>query len=269
MGNCLITKLKAVVNNPNLPILETMQQFTLDAIAASGNSDMTDVQKGALNHFFYQLGKFDNGAIWNKIVGLAMPVICGDNIATAFTNYKDLTVIAGDSRDSFSDHGYVSGGYKTEYGSFSGSSYDLSVVVSIINKTGGGNFSLSKSAGVYSGSTPSSLIIKSTSSNFSVNLQNLIDVYGNTPKSTVDVAGSISNQSGVVNRALDNGQILVGTQSGERQAETQYSNASMYINGSALAPICISITAKAFTEAELEKVMFAVKDLKDAFVAST
>lgn len=75
MANCLVTKLKAVVNNPNLPLLETMQQFTLDAIAASGNSNMTDAQKLALNHFFYEIGAINQDGVWNKINMLMIPML--------------------------------------------------------------------------------------------------------------------------------------------------------------------------------------------------
>jgi hypothetical protein len=54
-----------------------MQQFTLDAITASGNSSMTDAQKWALNHLFYTLGKFDDSenSIWNKISYIFLPII--------------------------------------------------------------------------------------------------------------------------------------------------------------------------------------------------
>lgn len=75
MGNCFKTQLKAVVDNPNLPILETMQQFTLDAIAASGNSSMTDAQKSALNHFFYAIGAINESGIWEKVNLMLMPML--------------------------------------------------------------------------------------------------------------------------------------------------------------------------------------------------
>ena len=92
MGNCLVTKLKAVVNNPDLPIIETMQQFTLDAIAASGNTSMTDSQKWALNHFFYSIEKFKSGddTIWNKIALLALPIIA-NSAEYATIDYIDNT----------------------------------------------------------------------------------------------------------------------------------------------------------------------------------
>lgn len=77
MKNCFQKSLKVDFNDSNLPILEVMQQFTLDAITASGNSSMTDAQKWALNHLFYTLGKFDDSenSIWNKISYIFLPII--------------------------------------------------------------------------------------------------------------------------------------------------------------------------------------------------
>ena len=88
---CLITKLKAEVNNPNLPILETIQQTTLEAIAASGNTSMTDAQKYALNHFFYQLGAMDNSGLWGKIDGIILPFLAND-AEHSIVNYKTNSI---------------------------------------------------------------------------------------------------------------------------------------------------------------------------------
>lgn len=74
-NNCLVTRLKAVVNDDTLPVIETMQQFTLDAIAAGGNKSMTDAQKSALNHFFYQIGAISNSGIWSKVGSAILPII--------------------------------------------------------------------------------------------------------------------------------------------------------------------------------------------------
>ena len=108
MNKCLQTKLKAVVNNPNLPILERMQQFTIDAITASGNAEMTDAQKWALNHLFYALGKFDDSenSVWNKIDFVFLPIISKavDHSCIDYTNnvnygyspyYDDIQLING------------------------------------------------------------------------------------------------------------------------------------------------------------------------------
>lgn len=88
MKDCLHTRLRAIVDDPNLPILETMQQFTLDAIAASGNTSMTDAQKWALNHFFYQIGAISNDGVFAKLEGLYLPMISGDNLTYAMVDYK-------------------------------------------------------------------------------------------------------------------------------------------------------------------------------------
>lgn len=94
-NNCLLTRLKAVVNDDSLPIVETMQQFTLDAISASGNNNMTDAQKWALNHFFYSIGAITNSGIYSKLQVLGLPFI-GTSIATALHNY----IVGGDSPKS-------------------------------------------------------------------------------------------------------------------------------------------------------------------------
>lgn len=113
-NNCLVTRLKAVVNDDSLPVIETMQQFTLDAIAASGNNNMTDAQKWALNHFFYRIGAISNSGIYSKLQILGLPFI-GTSVATALHNY-----IAGgaspagiSSQLSFSD-GIISSSYSGE-----------------------------------------------------------------------------------------------------------------------------------------------------------
>lgn len=87
MENCLVTRLKAVVNNDSLPVLETMQQFTLDAIARSGNNTLTDEQKIALNHFFYQIGAVSNNELWQSVDTLLLPII-GANKEGVRQDYK-------------------------------------------------------------------------------------------------------------------------------------------------------------------------------------
>lgn len=103
-NNCLVTRLKAVVNDDSLPVIESMHQFTLDAIAASGNNSMTDAQKWALNHFFYQIGAISNSGIYSKLQILGLPFI-GTSMNTALHNY----IVGGasptniDTRVSFSN----------------------------------------------------------------------------------------------------------------------------------------------------------------------
>lgn len=96
MNNCLVTKLNAVVNDDTLPIIETMQQFTLDAIALSGNENMTEEQKFALNHFFYQVGAITNSSLWQKLDFIFLPLIAGE-VSKIAANYKGLTLISGTS----------------------------------------------------------------------------------------------------------------------------------------------------------------------------
>lgn len=88
--NCFVKRYKVSVSDENLPALETMQQFTLDAITASGNSAMTDAQKWALNHFFYELGVFsvDTNTIWNKLESVVMPILATD-VNHCSIDYKD------------------------------------------------------------------------------------------------------------------------------------------------------------------------------------
>lgn len=87
MENCLVTRLKAEVNNDSLPVVETMQQFTLDAIARSGNNTLTDEQKIALNHFFYQIGAVSNNELWQSVDTLLLPII-GANKEGVRQDYK-------------------------------------------------------------------------------------------------------------------------------------------------------------------------------------
>ncbi len=120
MNKCLITQLKAVVNNPDLPVIETMQQFTLDAIAASGNTQMTEEQMYALNHFFYKIGAISGDGIYAKMSYIGLPMIAGD-VPGALNNYVgNVPYTISDNRVAFSEHrlvatvdGNVSLGYNT------------------------------------------------------------------------------------------------------------------------------------------------------------
>lgn len=108
--NCLITRLKAVVNDDSLPILETMQQFTLDAIAASGNQNMSDAQKWALNKFFTSIGAPNNSGVFSKMDYIFLPAICNHNLAKAMVNYKDNNVVSqSDTAYKFDGNGVVKG----------------------------------------------------------------------------------------------------------------------------------------------------------------
>ncbi len=75
MEKCLVKKYKAAVNNPNLPVLEVMSQITLDALTRGGNMTVSDAQKTVLNHFFYEIGAVSNNTLWGKVRTLMLPII--------------------------------------------------------------------------------------------------------------------------------------------------------------------------------------------------
>ena len=81
-------------NLGQVEVTTILDDFTKAAIAASGNSNMTDIQKANLNTFFKRLGAFGGvGTIWNKLTYLWLPMIAGD-LAHSLVNYKDNTVSA-------------------------------------------------------------------------------------------------------------------------------------------------------------------------------
>lgn len=104
MNQCLVKQLKATVNNPNLPIVETMQQITLNAIALSGNNTMTDEQKYALNHFYYQLGAISNSSLWQKIQGIILPFLANDE-QHSVADYKSNTIYSSTLSSNFMKSG--------------------------------------------------------------------------------------------------------------------------------------------------------------------
>lgn len=131
---CLVIKLKGTVSDSSLPVLETMQQFTLNAINASGNDSMTEAQKWALNHFFYEIGAIENTPLWQKINVLVMPMICNDNLGRALVNYVDNAVTAGNAKWAFENHGLVvaqgeDGGTRANLAKkFNGNGWNLSCI---------------------------------------------------------------------------------------------------------------------------------------------
>lgn len=98
MAKCLLTQLDTIVNDSNLPVIEVMQQVTLDAITKSGNTQMTDAQKFALNHLFYALGAANNNEIWQNVTYLFLPLISATDSA-ALSDYKNEGIyLSNDSR---------------------------------------------------------------------------------------------------------------------------------------------------------------------------
>ena len=68
-----------------------INQFTLNAIAASGNT-FTEAQTAALDDFFEAVGAFGTqSSIWSKLSKVYMPMLAG-SLARAVVNYKDNNV---------------------------------------------------------------------------------------------------------------------------------------------------------------------------------
>lgn len=142
MGNCLVTKLKAAVNNPDLPIIETMQQFTLDAITASENVSMTDAQKLALNHFFYKIGAIDNNGIFAKLEILLLSFMCGTKEGALVDFAKDHIVAGTSSSVTFSDGGFTGDVNNRTVGKYSISEIDDNYFVFIASPVSAAKVSL-------------------------------------------------------------------------------------------------------------------------------
>lgn len=68
--------------------MKELSQFTLDAIAASGNDTMTTPQKYALDAFFKTIGAVDNTGIYQKMEFLYLPVIA-KGLEGAGYNYRN------------------------------------------------------------------------------------------------------------------------------------------------------------------------------------
>lgn len=118
MENCYWEKLKGSSNNPNLPDLETMQQFTLDAIAASGNDSMTDAQKWALNHFFYQIGAISESGVFSKLEILCLPFIGGTKNGALTDFAKELTAGSISGSVTFANGGFVASAANTNIANY-------------------------------------------------------------------------------------------------------------------------------------------------------
>ena len=74
-------------NNIGQIDIAALSDFTLAAIAASGNSTMTAEQKSGLEKFFRSVGAKSNTGPWAKIDSIYIPMISGD-LAHAGVNYK-------------------------------------------------------------------------------------------------------------------------------------------------------------------------------------
>lgn len=85
-------------NNIGKVNVDEINEFTLAAIAASGNNDMTENQVYALNSFFKTIGAWDEGdnTIFKRMNCIMLPILSKDK-AHAFINYTDNLVLKNSS----------------------------------------------------------------------------------------------------------------------------------------------------------------------------
>lgn len=103
MYNCLVTKLKEVVNDDTLPVFVNVSDYE-EYIEASGNTGMTDAQKYAVAEFFGSLGAKSSGGIWSKIKYLYLPLLCAD-VSKSLVDYKVLTSTLTTTSLAIANHG--------------------------------------------------------------------------------------------------------------------------------------------------------------------
>lgn len=86
-------------NLGQVEITTELDNYTKAAIAASGNTGMTDVQKSALNTFFKKVGAWGGGSnIWSKMDRVYIPFLCADiaNAGHDYTEKGDDVILASD-----------------------------------------------------------------------------------------------------------------------------------------------------------------------------
>lgn len=271
MENCLVKKLKAVINNPNLPYIETMQQFTLDAIAASGNNSMTDAQKWALNHFFYQIGAINSGNIFTKLKAIYLPVISAD-LQHTLINYKNNNNDGGSFNNmSFTDKGLVSttsGNVYYSYVWLDPLTYTSLSLVLVRKNNFGGTYSWESGGNATGGTckiqdscnivldnnTNASYVISNVPSDArasvlslnSVSDNNLNAVYMNSGSNIVKVSSTIKTSPAFVDNINVRGQIKGKLTQG--------------------SPTRVSIVGNGLTDNEAKVLLEAVMELESAFV---
>lgn len=274
MSKCVLKKLKVTFDNPNLPILETMQQFTLDAITASGNSSMTDAQKWALNHFFYQVGAIDSNTLWGKIDVLLLPMVCGQVLEKALVNYKG-NIVEGPLNSqywSFSENGGLSGSagyYGTLTTKYVGSSASLSAVVATmadyIPSTAslwriGNSSSILNNYCIKHTSLGNKYIGNCRSAAFDMTSEDLtLDIGGMRVLPDKNIFKLVSSAGGGVLTGTDS------TLSGVKEAVTFTSDTGRIQLDGNVADYGAAILSGELTEAEMDTVLNALKVLKVAF----
>jgi hypothetical protein len=283
--NCLVKRYKAVTNNPNLPILEVMQQFTLDAIAASGNASLTDDQKWALNHFFYQLGKFDESGLWSKFTFIMLPILASQ-VDHACIDYIDNTnrKAAGIQYASLVNKGIAmsANSYYAEKTIGAASNTDFSIFMAVSQATNQDSalINVTGTDAYYSGvelylwqNIISQTVVKPQSFGFSGGGADSPFTYANNLKPSVIKAFSVSSwdgssKSGIHGAIVEDGKVKLGNisiQPAKYVAFSVESGAKVFVKGSASSdPMQMVICGKGMTEAELVRVTNAVNDLRNA-----
>lgn len=276
---CLVTKLKATVNNPNLPIFETMQQFTLNAIAASGNSSMTNAQKYALNHAFYMLGAIDNTELWQKIDYLFLPTI-GASLDYFRYDYKNsVNSLDTISTERFTDtHGGLEALSNSQWVNFANTNTRVNsergaLFASLLNGYSeplGVDIRLSYSDNVDFHLYASNGSIYSQAGALSGQNYNLRDNNGTYNSILVNVKGapySLSTVDGIMGDVAGNTVKVTNEYSSGSYVDTTSKTISyirMFIDSSKPVGI-IALFGAALTDAEISKVFAAAKALNDAF----
>lgn len=260
--DCLVTKLKATVNNPNLPVFETMQQFTLDVITASGNASMTDAQKYALNHFFYAIGAIDNSATWQKLLGLAMPLICGDNLSKAARNYVTNEDNAASNNAQFVNHGLVSTLQKV--GTYSGNAVGLAAI--FISTVELESYEGSVSVGVVQDSSNGGVITFGQNQDTSYTLSTHSVSNRSSAVGPIDgVAGRTTSSEFESLFSID-GRIINKTTS-RSNTYSDMSNKNLFFSSVTAWPLGIHIAGKDLSSAELRTLFEAALELKNYWLA--
>lgn len=104
----MIIKLKGAdfsANNLGQINVRELNDFTKSAIAANGNTAMTEVQKYALDDFFYNIGAFGSkNNIYAKVKLLVLPIIA-NGIDGAKVNFKNNTSLPLSDNWTLDDYG--------------------------------------------------------------------------------------------------------------------------------------------------------------------
>lgn len=280
MSKCALKTLKVTFDNPNLPVLEKMQQFTLDAISLSGNNDMSDEQKIALNHFFYQIGAIGNTSLWRKIKFLFLPMICGDNVETALNDYVNNIVVAAAGSPTFVNHGlhYEIAPSTQIIGTdiFSGSSNNLTLfqatMKSSFPKTPGFSFMIDKGSST-DRRTFNGIALGATENYYTANLPGVAKQLPVT-KVSYDLGCVVSDSDSayaIISDSQDSSYIKVDFTASDlssRTSEVVYNENYLRLGMGGDLNLGLLMAAEALTNEESLKCLNAIKDLKSTFSGS-